>query len=162
MKEILYKLVHFALLPARTQMLAASQLMGGNLLSCFSSPAQNHCKCWQLGMTWSVAMLGGQVDICESSTTSITQPAKPCQTSSACHLLFGPLPAAPFEASKLLFLIVKGYLCLARRNVRLCIVQSTIKYVFQFDLLLSVYFALSWQHFLLWILLMSLQFLFLH
>lgn len=107
-------------------------------------------------------MLGGRVDICESSKTSITQPAKPCQTSSACHLLFAPLPAAPFEALKAFVSDSKRIFvpCLWKRQALYCSVHNKI--CVQFDLLLSVYFALSWQHFLVWILLMALQFLFLH
>lgn len=79
-------------------------------------------------MTWPAVMLGGQVDICESSKTSITQPTKPCQTSFACHLLFASLPAAPFEALKAFGFDSKRIFvpCLWKRQALYCSVHNKI------------------------------------
>jgi len=79
-------------------------------------------------MTWSAVMFGGWIDICESSKTSITQPAKPCQTSFACHLLFAPLPAAPFEALKAFGFHSKRIFvpCLWKRQALYCSVHNKI------------------------------------
>lgn len=78
-------------------------------------------------MTWSAVMLGGQVDICESSKTSITQPTKLHQTSFACHL-FAPLPAAPFEALKAFGFDSERIFvpCLWKRQALYCSVHNKI------------------------------------
>lgn len=78
-------------------------------------------------MTWSAVMLGGQADICESSKTSITQPTKPRQTSSAYHV-FVPLPAAPFEALKAFGFDSKRIFvpCLGKHQALYCSVHNKI------------------------------------